>query len=357
MFLRKSRILSRHLSDSTDSTIKKSIAIDEEGYPLSGEARITDPIIGREILKNLSFSANTALQSKIQGQEVLVEAFDEPLIARHISVNTISTVFELEFDFHLSTLTLDEWDRFHGLTKAGIPFVLNRQAQKELFDLCEDYDDDSLTISGKRYEVKPWMQYDPTIEKADYWSQIYQTETPGWELNQASPVFTEMMQRLKLPRSRVLVLGCGTGNDAAEFAKHGHIVTAVDFSDDALAKAKEKYGHLPALKFEKHDAFALPESFDHSFDVIVEHTCFCAIPPDKRNELISVWRRCLAPGGHLLAILFTMERRSAPPFGGSEWEYRERLKKYFHFLFWGRWQNSIDRRQGKELFIYAKLRA
>jgi hypothetical protein len=52
-----------------------------------------------------------------------------------------------------------------------------------------------------------------------------------------------------------------------------------------------------------------------------------------------------------------MERRTHPPFGGTEWELRQRLKKYFHFIFWGRWQNSIDRRNGKEVLVYAqKLR-
>ncbi len=342
----------------------RSIPIDEEGYPLFSELRVTDPLIGREILENIRFAENGAFITKVHTKaheeeltEYLIEAFDEPLVARHISKTTITVPFELEFEFDFKTLSVDEWDRFHGLTKQDIPFVLNRNAQKELFDLCDDYDDDSLTIDGKVIPVKPWMSADPAVETEKYWSHVYQTETPRWELNQASPALLDMIPRLKLPRSRILVLGCGSGNDAAEFAKYGHIVTAVDISPEAISRAREKYGSITGLTFLESDIFALGDEHTAAYDLIFEHTCFCAIAPHRRNDLIAVWRRCLADGGQLLGVFFTMERRFAPPFGGSEWEYRERLKKHFQFLFWGRWQKSIDRRQGKELLIFAKMKS
>jgi hypothetical protein len=49
-----------------------------------------------------------------------------------------------------------------------------------------------------------------------------------------------------------------------------------------------------------------------------------------------------------------MDNMQGPPFGGTEWELRERLKKYFHFIFWGRSHESIQRRDGKELTVYAQ---
>lgn len=338
----------------------KYLPIDEEGYPLSGELRITDPIVAREVLENVRFSDNGSLVSTFGGQPVTIEAFDQPLVARHISkylgIWKISVPFEVEFEIDPSTLRVDDWDRFHGLTKANIPFVLNRQAQTELFSLCQDYDDDSITVDGKQIPVLPLMRSDAAIKTEGYWSQVYQTETPGWELEQASPALVDMLPRLKLPKSRILVLGCGSGNDAAFFAKDGHWVTAVDFSPEAIQRAKAKYGQLTNIKWVQADAFELPDDFAESFDLIFEHTCFCAIPPEKRNDLIQVWRECLTPKGYLLAVLFTMDSRSSPPFGGSEWEYRERLKKYFQFIFWGRWRQSIARRDGKELLIYAQLK-
>jgi SAM-dependent methyltransferase len=344
------------MSEAEGSLPTISIPIDEEGYPLFSEVRVNDAKIGREILENIRFAENGAMISTLQGKEAIIEAFDEPLVARHITKTKFSTAFEVEFEFDPKTLTVDEWDRFHGLTKKSIPFVLSRTAQKELFDLCDDYDDDSITIDKKVIPVRPWMLGPPEVRTEQYWSQIYQTETPRWELNQAAPALVDMIPRLKMPRSRVLVLGCGSGNDAAELAKAGHLVTAVDISPEAISRAKAKYSQVPGLTFIQSDVFALGEEHTKSYDLVFEHTCFCAIPPERRNELIGVWRRCLVEGGHLLAVLFTMERRSAPPFGGTEWEYRERLKKNFQFLFWGRWQKSIDRRQGKELLVYAKYK-
>lgn len=334
----------------------KSIPIDEEGYPLIGELRVTDPATAREILNNIHYAENGAFMTALQGIDYLVEAFDEPLVARHFTPWKIQLPFELEFEIDPTSLTTDEWDRFHGKTLNGIPFVLSRNAQSELFNACDDYDDDSITIDKKVILIKPWLTSDPTIETEAHWTNIYQNETPRWELNQAAPGLVDMLPRLKLPKSRVLVLGCGSGNDAAEFARHGHIVTAVDISPEAIAQAQKKYSDLKNLTFIKSDIFNLGDEHTHAYDIVFEHTCFCAIAPHRRNELIKLWTRCLAEGGTLLGIFFAMEKKGSPPFGGSEWEYRERLKKYFQFIFWGRLQNSIDRRNGKELLIYAKKR-
>jgi SAM-dependent methyltransferase len=339
----------------------KYLAIDEEGYPLLDEVRLKDPEIAREIFQNIQLAENGSFITSAQGQQVLIEAFDEPLVARHLAKSNdkwmISIPFEIEFEFKLNTFTVDEWDRFHGLTTNMIPFVLSRAAQTELFNQCTDYDDDSITIDGKTVQVPPWMQGDPAIENEKYWTNVYQTETPGWELEQPAPALVDLLPRLKLPKSRILVLGCGSGNDAAFFAKDGHHVTAVDFSAEAISGGKRKYSNLTNIKWVQSDIFALGEDFTEAFDVVFEHTCLCAIAPHRRNDLVQIWRRCLAPQGHLLGIFFVMERRSAPPFGGTEWEYRERLKKHFQFLFWGRWRQSISRRNGKELLIYAQKRS
>jgi SAM-dependent methyltransferase len=152
-----------------------------------------------------------------------------------------------------------------------------------------------------------------------------------------------------------LILGCGSGNDAAYFAKQGHTVTAVDFSEEAVAQAKAKYEGVEGLTFLRQDALALPESWNERFDLVFEHTFYCAISPDRRGELVRTWKRMLHGQGHLLGVFFVMEKRFGPPFGGSEWEIRERLKKDFKFLYWTRWHRSLERRKAKELVVYAQL--
>ncbi len=339
----------------------KYIAIDEEGYPLFGEVRVTDANAGAELLRNLKVAENGAFQTSLQGTEALVEPFDEPFVAAQVlkleAGWRILLPYGLEMPFDPASISVDEWDRFHGLTLSGIPFVLSRKAQAEFFNLVDEFDDDSITIDGKTIAVPGWFQARPDVHTEKYWSQIYQTEEPRWELNQPAPALVDMLPRLKLPKSRILILGCGSGNDAAHFASQGHVVTAVDISPEAIARGKAKYGHMTNITWIESDLFKLGREHDGTYDVIFEHTCYCAINPAKRNDLVQLWLRLLIPGGFLFGVFFAMERRIDPPFGGSEWELRERLKKYFQFVFWGRWHQSIERRNGKELLVYAQKRS
>jgi SAM-dependent methyltransferase len=339
----------------------KYIAIDEEGYPLFGEVRVTDVNTGAELLRNITFAENGALQTTLQDTVAFIEAFDEPYVAAQVlkldSGWRILLPYSLELPFDPATLSVDEWDRFHGLTLSGIPFVFSRKAQAEFFHLVDEFDDDSVTINGRRFDIPGWFQVRPDVRTEKYWTQIYKTEEPRWELNQPAPALVDMLPRLKLPKSRILILGCGSGNDAAYFAEQGHVVTAVDISPEALARGKAKYGHLTNITWLEKDIFKMGHEYDGSFDIIFEHTCYCAIDPSKRNDLVNTWLRLLIPGGFLFGVFFAMERRIDPPFGGSEWELRQRLKKNFQFVFWGRWHQSIERRNGKELLVYAQKRS
>jgi SAM-dependent methyltransferase len=341
----------------------KYLAIDEEGFPLFGEVRVADAEIGHHLLSQIRFASNGSLQTELDGETYVVEAFDAPLVIKNIQLKGKDLVdgllpYGLVKTFSLKNLSVDEWDRFHGYLQSEdpakkTPFVLSRAAQAELFQRIDSFDDESITCEQITYPIPTYWEDRQEVQDAAYWTKIYQTETPGWEMNRPAPALVDMLPRLKLPKLRVLVLGCGSGNDAAYFAQEGHVVTAVDVSSEALTRARQKYSHLN-IRWVEQDLFKFSQENQGSYDLIFEHTCFCAINPLRRNEMVKSWMNLLTPGGFVLAVLFTMERKSGPPFGGSEWEYRERLKKYFRFLFWGRWKNSIDRREGKELLIYAQ---
>lgn len=194
----------------------------------------------------------------------------------------------------------------------------------------------------------------PLVDQPEYWSHVYQTEEPGWELGTHTPILTDVLPQLKIPKSRIICLGAGSANDAAFLARQGHLVTAVDFSHEALDRAKNKYSDVANLWFKQLDVFKIPPEMRGQFDIVFEHTCYCAIRPPRRTELMRQWMTLLAEGGHLLGVFFVREKRDGPPWGGSEWELRQRLQKYFQFIYWTRWKNSISRRQGTELVIYAK---
>lgn len=348
---------------------KRFLAIDEDGFVLNEETKVTDQSFGSEVLNNLTLSPTGALFSQLSNEPVVIEAFDQPLVALKISKPEDSSnnlrlwtaffQYGVSYQFDLSSLSADEWDRFHGHVhnihaEKQIPFVLSDDAQNQLFNMVDSFDDDSLTFEGNNFLLKDWLNPKNEVGESQYWTDVYQNEKPGWELERPAPALVEMLPRMKMAKSRVLVLGAGTCNDAAFFAEHGHIVTAVDFSSEAISRAQKKYGHLKNLKFVEKDIFKIDASWNESFDLVFEHTCFCAISPDRRDDLIKIWRRVLVPTGQLMGVFFATEKRFGPPYGGTEWELRERLEPYFQMTFWGRWRQSLDRRNGKELFVLAQ---
>lgn len=343
----------------TTSIPERTIAIDEDGYFVSGDTRWTEASTGRELFENLKIAENGALVSSTAGTPVVVEAFDAPLVAQ--SVDNEDGLWHLTFPYHFEdtfdpkTLHVDEWDRFHGTTTAGLPFVFKRSAQAAFFDAADEFDDDSITLNGERYEIPPTYTASPDVSTSRFWTHIYETEgQPRWDLGEPAEALKDMLPRLKLTKSRILVLGCGEGHDAAFFAREGHLVTAVDLSPEAIRRAKARYGDVQNLRFLLADAFSLDSQHDAAYDVIFEHTFYCAIDPRRRQDLVRRWNRWLSPGGMLMGVFFAVEKREGPPYGGTEWELRERLRKNFQFIFWGRWKASKAGRQGKELFVYAR---
>jgi SAM-dependent methyltransferase len=123
---------------------------------------------------------------------------------------------------------------------------------------------------------------------------------------------------------RVLDAGCGTGYGSAELARSANAVTAIDFSQDAIAYAQEHF-QLPNLQYRVGDCLALPEG---PFDLIVAFEVI---------EHLSEWpqflvgvERALAPGGLFLVStpnkLYYAESRGQSgdnPFHVHEFEYVE----------------------------------
>lgn len=271
---------------------ERFLQIDAEGYWISEGLRITDEEYGRSLLQGLKIGPNGSLNVDVDGHDVLVEAFDDPIVIRTVSRQADTLVahapYQWEFPISPSTLSSDDWDRFHGRTDAGIPFVLSRAAQAQLFECVDEYDDDSVTLGGQRYVLGPWLAPNTMINDPAFWTRIYREETPGWELGRESVILPSIMAQLKQPRSRIIVLGCGSGHDAAFFARAGHIVTAVDFSAEAIARATAAYGAVKDLRFLQADVFQLPQEMRGQFDIVFEHTCFCAVSPERRNDLVQV---------------------------------------------------------------------
>jgi SAM-dependent methyltransferase len=189
------------------------------------------------------------------------------------------------------------------------------------------------------------------------WEADYQRKSDGWDLGGPTPAFKRLASTRRFKPGRMIVPGAGRGHDAREFARHGFQVTAVDFSPYVVNEMKRLADPQAPVEVLQHDIFALPPKLNHSFDYVLEYTCFCAIDPKRRAEYADLITRLLKPGGAYIDLAFPLDGRpGGPPFAVSEPEllnlYQERGFKLLER------ETPVDsvspRRGAEELFIFKK---
>lgn len=321
------------------------------------------PITDRErifsVLDQLYVDENHTYKSILDDQEVFVEAYSFALLVEDIiEVKNDHLIVECQFGYsvqlNLNQAYLDYKDRFIIYDSKNRPILLGSKAQNQLFDLADEYSDESITFAGKSYQTPDWIGPRPELSEKDLWSKRYTDKDMGWDMGQPSPSLVWAVDKLKLPKMRIAVLGSGVGHDAFYLSEKGHKVTGFDFSSEAIAQAQVKYPANENLQWVCHDVFQMADSYRQSFDLIVEHTCFCAIDPVRRQELVSVWKDILTEEGQILGVFFVMPKSYGPPYGATEQEIYERLEKNFRPNFWLRSRASHPRRLGRELIVLCR---
>jgi SAM-dependent methyltransferase len=203
----------------------------------------------------------------------------------------------------------------------------------------------------------------PSFDKAhepltpDFWEGRYQEGTTRWDLGQPAPPFVTLLDAADAPKpGRIAVLGAGRGHDALLFADRGFDVVGFDFAPSAIeaAIATAQARGLSA-QFLQRDIFDLPAEFAHQFDYVLEHTCYCAILPEQREDYVHLVRSILRPHGELIALFWAHDRPGGPPFGTSPDEILQRFSPAFEVVSIGQPTNSIESRKNEEYLV--RLRA
>lgn len=337
----------------------KRLIVDEAGIVKINPELKLEESLAREILMKLTIDSSGRATSTVADQIYWLESFDDVYVAQSFKVLSateaeVELAYQIKIKIKLSSICLDDFDRFHARTESGIPLVFSRSAQEMIFNSADEYDDDSITFKGQTYNPGSIYKSNTQVQKSEFWDQAYQESRDGWEQNAPAKALKSIIPQLKLNAMRVAVIGAGSAEDAAYLAELGHFVTAIDFSAEAIQRARSKFSHLEKLKFVQCDAFHLPQSMYGQFDMIFEHTFYCAVEPSKRSALVKQWSRLLSPKGFLLGIFFVMDKPQGPPYGGTEWELKKRLDPSFHSLYWTRWREEDYSRAGQELVVYAQ---
>lgn len=131
---------------------------------------------------------------------------------------------------------------------------------------------------------------------ANFWNQRYAEE--GFAYGTAPNDFLKEKVHLLKPGSRVLCLGEGEGRNALFLAELGHHVTALDYSEVALAKvaqlASEKKLHVTTV----HADLANYVPTAHSWDAII--LMWVHLPPTIREKIHGSLHQALVAGGCVL---------------------------------------------------------
>jgi SAM-dependent methyltransferase len=183
------------------------------------------------------------------------------------------------------------------------------------------------------------------------WEARYQTKDMPWEKGAPSPGLVDFLtSHPSLPRGTVLVPGCGTGHDARAWAAAGFTVTGYDIAPSAIRLGREKTAAAGlCVEFVQGDFLADPAP--RRFDWIFEHTLFCAIQPQQRDDYVRAVARWLKPGGSYLAVNYLIPDQEGPPFGATRQELWDRFAGRFDLL--EEWvPRSYPNRTGLELMLW-----
>lgn len=352
-----------------EANSSRFVVIDREGFLHQDGIRIADLELGENLLAELHYNSGRALATIFDRQEILVESFDDPLLVQRVElVDSAQLPTQIRFHCHYDyewiglaqDLLVDEWDRFHGRLENGVGYVLSAKAQAMLFDLASEFTDTSMTFGADVIELGAWLPDAEKVETPQFWSGIYkeaaaESKAAPWDLGEPVRALTALIAKMKLTKSRIAVLGAGGGHDAAYWAELGHKVTAFDISEVAIAKAKSNYPHYAdRIEWIQADIFKLPKFYHKSFDVVFEHTFFCAINPSRRADAIRVYSWLLSDLGFLIGIFMIKDVSKGPPFGSTEWEVAKRLEKTFDPFYWTRFRDSQPQRMGLELAVVSR---
>ncbi len=188
----------------------------------------------------------------------------------------------------------------------------------------------------------------------DYWDRLWQNSETRWDLQQPSPPLMAYVDQIPAGCRdlAVLIPGCGNGYEALYLLEKGFSnLTMLDIAPTAVVALRHRldsaWPHWPAQMQLVCDDFFKHEG---QYDLILEQTFFCTLPPDLRPAYVLKMKTLLKETGKLAGLWFDRSFEGGPPFGGSKAEYEVLFAPHLAIKTLAPCYNSITPRAGSEVF-------
>ncbi len=181
------------------------------------------------------------------------------------------------------------------------------------------------------------------------WEKHYESGDMGWDLGSVAPPFKRLWDEKQILPGKTIVPGCGRGHEVLFLAEKGFQVTAVDFASGAV-KALERSLAGKDLDCEviHNNFFKLGSGHDESYDLILEHTFFCAIAPSQRPLYVDTVHRILKRRGLLAGLFYETGEQGGPPFNTTREDILNHFSRSFDIKILEKTPHSAEQRKDKE---------
>jgi cyclopropane fatty-acyl-phospholipid synthase-like methyltransferase len=141
------------------------------------------------------------------------------------------------------------------------------------------------------------------VPKRTDFEAAYAGQAP-WDIGRPQQAFLAVADRIA---GSVLDAGCGTGDNALLFASRGHKVTAIDFLEEPIQRARRKAAERGlSATFLVMDALAL-QDLPEVFDSVIDSGLFHVFSDEDRRRYVEGLATVLKPGGRIFLLCFSDE--------------------------------------------------
>lgn len=183
-----------------------------------------------------------------------------------------------------------------------------------------------------------------------FWDKLFQNENMPWDQKGSPEQLIRFLSNSPLQAKKVFIPGCGAAYEVNSFTEAGHHVKAMDYSDQAVSRAKQQLkqrGNLVCCG----DVFQYrPES---AYDIVYERAFLAALPREHWSEYFAMLNELLDAGGLVIGFFVMCDEYQSryPPFCLRSGELQQQMAEKFELLEQKKVANSVKVFADKEYWM------